>query len=223
MIEIIKKSIPFFLGLFLLMSCKSDAAKDKSTTAATPEPKEVVEKEGIETPAEVTKTLSDPTAAKEEKKSEKVEAPKEEEKEEKPKPKPKRKKRSKISFQSKTFDYGVIMQGDKVEHKFKFTNKGNADLLIKNVSASCGCTQPTYPFIPIKPGEDGSIGVVFDSKGKLGRSLPTITVVTNSRPSTHTLKLTGFVDAEREKEQPDAGEKTPESPEEGSSEDGAPF
>ncbi len=217
MTEIIRNSIPLFLGLFLLMACKPDAPKDKPSISIAPDSKEIVKEEVAETPAKIT----EPVAVKEEKAPEKTEETKSEKVEEKPKPKPKPKKRPKIAFNAKTFDYGVIMQGDKVEHEFKFTNKGNANLLITNVSASCGCTKPTYPFIPIKPGEEGSIGVVFDSKGKLGRSIPTITVVTNARPTTYKLKLTGFVDAEREKEKPAAGEKTPEIVEEGSSEEGS--
>lgn len=111
--------------------------------------------------------------------------------------KKKPKKRAKAKFENKTHEYGLIMQGDKVEHQFKFKNVGNANLLIKDVRASCGCTQPSYPFVPIKPGEEGLIGVVFDSKGKLGQQKPTITVVTNARPHTYKLYLDGIVDAPR--------------------------
>ena len=100
------------------------------------------------------------------------------------------------------------MQGDKIEHKFSFKNTGKADLVIKNVTASCGCTQPSYPFVPIAPGEEGFIGVVFDSKGKLGKQKPTITVVTNARPHTYKLYLDGFVDAQR------VGEETKKKEEE---------
>lgn len=214
MIQIVKNSMAFFLGLFLMVACQPEV-KDKP--AETPlAPKEVLTEEVKKIPTEEKLTeekASAETAEKEEDKEEKKEEQVAEKVEEKPKPKPKpKKKRPKVSFDSKSFDYGVIMQGDKVEHNFKFTNTGKADLVIKNVKASCGCTQPTYPFIPIKPGKEGSIGVIFDSTGKLGRSLPTITVVTNARPSTYTLKLTGFVDAERAKDQPEqAKEETSDS------------
>ena len=119
------------------------------------------------------------------------------------------KKRPRITFLKDTYNFGTIMQGDKVEHKFKFVNEGEADLLITNVSVSCGCTHPSYPFIPIEPGAEGTIGVVFDSKGKLGRQIPTITVVTNARTTTYQLKLEGFVDAERE-QTPPSGTPQPE-------------
>jgi len=211
--------------LFLLMACKTDTPKDKPSTS-TPDPKEVFKEVMAEASSKTTEPVDEALVAKEKAAEKEAEAAKTKEAEEKkekaskPKPKPKPKKRSKISFASTSFDYGVIMQGDKVEHDFKFTNKGNTDLLITSVSASCGCTQPTYPFIPIKPGEEGKIGVVFDSKGKLGRSTPTITVVTNSRPSTYKLKLTGFVDAERAEEQP-AEDNRPEATEGEKSEEGS--
>ncbi len=111
--------------------------------------------------------------------------------------KPKSKGRAVMSFRDKSHKYGMIMQGDKVKHDFKFTNKGTKELVVSNVSASCGCTQPSFPFIPIPPGETGVIGVVFDSTGKLGPQKSTVTVFTNA--GTHKIYLEGFVDAEREK------------------------
>ena len=59
-----------------------------------------------------------------------------------PKPKPKPKKRSKIAFEETVHEYGTIKQGEVVKHDFKFTNTGNAPLVIKKVDASCGCTFP---------------------------------------------------------------------------------
>jgi len=104
-----------------------------------------------------------------------------------------------ISFYEKTHNYGTILQGEKVNYKFKFRNTGRSELVISNVNVSCGCTQPSYPFIPIAPGEEGFIGVNFDSAGRLGKQRPTITVITNANPKSYELHLEGFVDAEREK------------------------
>lgn len=116
---------------------------------------------------------------------------------------------AKIQFEQKTLKYGMIMQGDKIDRQFKFKNVGTTDLLIENVTASCGCTQPSYPFIPIPPGETGIIGVNFNSTGKLGPQKPTITVTTNGKPRTVKLYLDGFVDAERAKDQVKKENKTP--------------
>ena len=106
-----------------------------------------------------------------------------------------------IAFKEMVHNYGNIDQGEKVNHKFVFTNMGSKELVISGAKATCGCTQPSFPFLPIAPGEEGFIGVVFDSKGKLGRQKPKITVTTNASPPTYELFLEGFVNTpENEKE-----------------------
>ena len=106
----------------------------------------------------------------------------------------KKKKRAKMKFEKDIFEFGKIKQGDKVTYNFKFKNTGDAPLVIKNVDVSCGCTFPSYPFVPIQPGEEGVIGVIFNSEHKVGRQKPTVTVITNARPRTHKLYLKGFVE-----------------------------
>ena len=98
-----------------------------------------------------------------------------------------------MDFDSKSFDYGTVAQGDKVTHTFRFTNSGDADLIIKKAEASCGCTMPSYPFVPIKPGETGTISVTFNTTGKLGKQRPNISVISNAYPRTQTLYLEGYV------------------------------
>jgi len=84
-----------------------------------------------------------------------------------------------MSFDKKVFEFGRIKPGDVIDHKFKFTNTGSAPLVIQNAEVSCGCTHPSFPFVPIEPGETGFIGVTFDSKGKIGKQKPTVTLITN--------------------------------------------
>ena len=104
------------------------------------------------------------------------------------------KKRAKVKFEKTTFQFGTIKEGEKVQHDFVFKNVGDAPLLIKKVDVSCGCTFPSYPFIPIEPGEEGTIGVTFNSEHKSGRQKPTVTIITNARPRTHKLYMEGFVE-----------------------------
>ena len=106
-----------------------------------------------------------------------------------------------IEFKNSTHKYGSIAQGDEIKHKFYFKNTGTKELVISNATASCGCTQPSYPFIPIAPGEEGFIGVTFNSTGKLGPQKPSITITTNAEPKIHKLYLDGFVDAKKEDDQ----------------------
>lgn len=105
----------------------------------------------------------------------------------------------KAEFGHTEHDFGVITQGERVEHSFVFENTGDADLEILNVDVTCGCTVPTFPFIPIAPGEKGTISVTYNSTGKLGNQKPMITVITNARPRTYKLYFKGVVDAERAK------------------------
>jgi len=108
-----------------------------------------------------------------------------------------RKKRGALEFEEMVHNFGSIQQGDKVEHKFRFKNTGKAPVVIREATASCGCTHPSYPFIPIEPGEEGFIGVMYNSTGKLGNQKPSITVKTNAKPRTYQLYLKGIVDAPR--------------------------
>ncbi len=104
----------------------------------------------------------------------------------------------KLQFVSRSHDFGKIMEGDTFEHEFKFYNASQIPVVISNVKASCGCTKTTYPKEPILPGENGTIGVTFDSKGKLGRQKPFMSVVTNGNPSIYSLYMDGTVDTKRE-------------------------
>lgn len=103
----------------------------------------------------------------------------------------------KMTFKETEFNFGVIKQGDKINHEFVFENTGSGDLEIVNVHVTCGCTTPSYPFLPIAPGDKGTIGVSYNSTGKLGNQKPMITVVTNAKPHTYKIYMKGVVDAER--------------------------
>ena len=94
-----------------------------------------------------------------------------------------------ISFSKTEHDFGKLIQGEKVSYIFKFTNTGNAPLLISKVSASCGCTASKYPKEPVAPGEEAKLEVTFDSAGQRGVQNKTITVMTNTQPQSTTIRL----------------------------------
>jgi hypothetical protein len=98
-----------------------------------------------------------------------------------------------ITFEETNFDFGTIKEGSKVTHAFKFKNTGKADLIIGDARGNCGCTVPKYPTQPIEPGESGVIDVEFNSAGKHGKQNKTVSLVTNSIPSTKILTITGEV------------------------------
>jgi hypothetical protein len=102
--------------------------------------------------------------------------------------------KSAISFTENNFEFGHIKQGDVVKHEFMFENKGTKALEILSCTASCGCTTPDYPFIPIAPSEKSKITVTFDSKHKAGHQKPAVTIVTNGDPKITMIYLEGFVE-----------------------------
>jgi hypothetical protein len=92
-------------------------------------------------------------------------------------------------FENTDFDFGTIQQKEKVNHKYKFTNTGKSDLIIRKIKASCGCTATNPEKDVIKPGETSFIDVTFNSSGKRGKQRKTITIITND-PKQSTVRLT---------------------------------
>lgn len=99
-----------------------------------------------------------------------------------------------IKFANIRHDFGTITEGDIINYKFEFTNSGNSPLIIVNTNVTCGCTVPSYPFVPIEPGETGHIGVRYNSVGKMGEQKPLITINTNASKEPVTLMLYGTVE-----------------------------
>ena len=60
---------------------------------------------------------------------------------------------AKIEFETTVIDYGTIEKGANGLRVFKFTNTGNAPLIVTDVKSTCGCTVPKKPEKPIPPGE----------------------------------------------------------------------
>ncbi|MFN4082119.1 MAG: DUF1573 domain-containing protein [Bacteroidia bacterium] len=98
-----------------------------------------------------------------------------------------------IKFDYNIFDFGKVIDGEIVKHDFKFTNTGSADLLIVSATASCGCTVPSYPEKPIKPGESAEIHVEFDSKGRTGMTEKMVTITANTIPTETHITIKGQV------------------------------
>jgi hypothetical protein len=94
-----------------------------------------------------------------------------------------------ITFNEDEFDFGKIIQGEKVSHAFFFRNTGKKNLIISSASGSCGCTVPEWPKEPILPGQSAKIDVIFSSDGKSGYQEKTVTVVTNCEPATRVIRI----------------------------------
>ena len=98
----------------------------------------------------------------------------------------------KMIFTESEFDFGTINQGTAVEHVFKFTNTGDAPLVIVNAKSTCGCTVPSYPKTPIAPGDSAEMLVKFNGSGK-NQVSKTVTITSNTLQGTETIKIKAFV------------------------------
>ena len=111
-----------------------------------------------------------------------------------------------VNFPELEYDFGTVMEGEKVSHSYKFTNTGTEPLIISNAKGSCGCTVPQWPKEPIAPGESGEIMVQFDSKGK-GKvegqnQSKRVTITANTDPVNTFLTIKGIVKKDPSAEEP---------------------
>jgi hypothetical protein len=101
----------------------------------------------------------------------------------------------KAYFESRTYNFGIIKNGKKVEYNFVLKNTGQNDLIIRKIWATCGCTAVTPKKTVIQPDETTQIKVVFNSTGRKGNQKKMITVVTNDPENPRiTLWLEGVVE-----------------------------
>ncbi len=97
-----------------------------------------------------------------------------------------------MKFKEETHNFGKIEQGKPVTQEFVFTNVGTEPIIISNVSASCGCTTPSYTKDPVLPKKTGTIKATYNAAA-MGAFNKSITVFSNSESPTLTLFLKGEV------------------------------
>ncbi len=89
-------------------------------------------------------------------------------------------KAPKIVFKEEVHDFGKVPRGPELQYNFKFTNKGNANLIIERVQTSCGCTGATVgEKTEYKKNESGEIKVNFTTQGREGQQEKTIIIYSN--------------------------------------------
>lgn len=84
-----------------------------------------------------------------------------------------------IALSTDSYDFGTVAQGTKVVHEFQITNKGNADLVIERLAASCGCTATQVSAPTIKPGASEKVRVTFDTSGFMGEKTKSVLITSN--------------------------------------------
>jgi hypothetical protein len=92
-------------------------------------------------------------------------------------------------------DLGKAKEGQIIEVSYRFKNSGTKNLIIEDVSASCGCTVPEKPEKPFAPGEEGVIKAKFDSKGKVGANNKNVSVKANTSQGNYQLTFKVEIEA----------------------------
>jgi len=107
-----------------------------------------------------------------------------------------------LQFAETGFDFGDISdKHDPVVHEFEFTNISDEPVAVLSVSTGCGCTRPSYPTEPIKPGKTAKIKITFLPAGQSGQINKDIKVRYRSATARSskriTLRLRGRVTPEK--------------------------
>lgn len=97
-----------------------------------------------------------------------------------------------MKFKNEEHNFGTIPEGPAVSYDFEFKNDGKEPIILSTVQASCGCTTPSWSKEPILPGKTSKITATYNTQGRPGNFVKTITV--NSNIGTKVVKITGNVE-----------------------------
>lgn len=97
-----------------------------------------------------------------------------------------------ISFADSIHDFGIFSSESPLrKHTFTFTNNGDIPAVVLSVAPSCQCTSAEYTRNAVRPGEQGTVTVIFDgTKAQPGYFSKSVRVRINST-CIHTLRVEG--------------------------------
>jgi len=120
---------------------------------------------------------------------------------------PNSKARITYEFGSDTINFGKVMQGDVLNHKFLMQSSGEEDLIIKQAKPTCGCTVaqimaqdgegqmvPYQYGKPLPPGRKIEIAATLQTQNKRGHAGSKINMFTNDPRGQTILSLEADVD-----------------------------
>ncbi len=84
-----------------------------------------------------------------------------------------------ITVKEPVYNFGTVAEGSTVSHEFVIENVGDANLIIKQVINSCGCTVADVEKKVIAPNESTKLKMFFKTNGFSGEKYKTVRVYTN--------------------------------------------
>ena len=99
-----------------------------------------------------------------------------------------------IVFDDPHWDFGTIRETDgPVSHRFVATNRGERPEAIVAAASGCSCTVAEFSRRPVLPGEQISVTVTFDPRGRSGSVARRLTVFTSDAAAGTGLQISGHV------------------------------
>ncbi len=92
-----------------------------------------------------------------------------------------------VSYDKIVHDFGKVNPSTISSVDFTMSNTGDAPLIIRKTSATCGCTASNPKKTTLQPGESTTVTVSFNSAGKKGLINQTVTIITNDPSNASTL------------------------------------
>lgn len=100
-----------------------------------------------------------------------------------------------FKFITESHNFGKIQKNKPVTVIYRFTNIGDAPLIITDAQADCGCTTPVLSpakGTAIKKGQSGTIKVTYDA-ANIGTFTKNVTLTANTKEKTKVISLKGEV------------------------------
>ena len=97
-----------------------------------------------------------------------------------------------IKFTTTSHDFGKVKLGESKTFEFKFTNAGDANLVVAESNVFCNCMKVTIPTEPIAPGDSSKI--IMNFTGEIpGEFMKNAQIYTNCQRPMIRLNITGEV------------------------------
>ncbi|MBU1100868.1 MAG: DUF1573 domain-containing protein [Bacteroidetes bacterium] len=97
-----------------------------------------------------------------------------------------------IRLEKNYHNFGEVQEGSLLTLNLDLKNVGTADLHVKNIKSSCGCTSTFLDTRTLEPGNSGELRIDFDTSDRFGKITRTVTVYSDD-PSNPEKTITLFV------------------------------
>lgn len=95
----------------------------------------------------------------------------------------------KLEISERSYDFGKVTAGAKLEYEFELSNTGKEKLLFRSVKSNCGCLTYEVKNKGIKKGKSQTLKAFFDTSQMRGNQYKSITIYSND-PVTPTQIIT---------------------------------